>query len=472
MVSEVSDGYAAAAAASKSRRRPGRRSGTQPVRAQESCDNRSALRPCKGSGAPPGLKPARAQQGTSGDDASRRAFRPYHALAVPRGPRPLGTNSAEGSKKPATTAMLRNIPNKYTQNSLLEEIHEAGFTDTYDFFYLPMDVHNRANVGYAFINFLSPDDMTRFTVNFTDYVFQKHPSLKIARVSPAHIQGLVENLRHFSNRAVTWSRNSQYRPIVRYQGVHRDLCELLAELPLSEPHEGKAAAAMAPDEAAPSCEEEVAVASDPLEPTSSLNPKAAEFVPLSDPAGVGARENGQQAWGHVSRRLAGCSGSTGRTSLRPDAGIFVPQAMLTMPEIPEMGMPTDMDMDTAAMLAMQEMHDMGLASDMDMVVPPPGLEGAYGFDGDFSAALFGFDDRFFECGEPQAPTPPAIGEEASEPFTLAKQGLQDAVTRWLREGRTAPSAGGSSSTRSSSNGTTPRSVGTPAIEEKGSAEAS
>jgi hypothetical protein len=130
--------------------------------------------------------------------------------------------------------MLRNIPNKYMQNALLEEINAAGFAETFDFFYLPMDQHNRANVGYAFINFVFHEDMARFVVMFTDYVFQKHPSQKIGRVSPAHIQGLVENLKHFSNRAVTWSKNSMYRPIVKYQGVQRDLCAVLMELQPTE----------------------------------------------------------------------------------------------------------------------------------------------------------------------------------------------------------------------------------------------
>ena len=53
--------------------------------------------------------------------------------------------------------MLRNIPNRYSQVSLLEEIDQEGFKGTYDFFYLPMDTQNRTNVGYAFINFMTPE---------------------------------------------------------------------------------------------------------------------------------------------------------------------------------------------------------------------------------------------------------------------------------------------------------------------------
>lgn len=57
--------------------------------------------------------------------------------------------------------MLRNIPNRYSQASLLQEIDAAGYEGTYDFFYLPMDTQNRTNVGYAFINFLTPQDLER-----------------------------------------------------------------------------------------------------------------------------------------------------------------------------------------------------------------------------------------------------------------------------------------------------------------------
>jgi len=38
-----------------------------------------------------------------------------------------------------TTLMLRNIPNKYTRDMVLEEIDGLNFKKKYDFFYLPID---------------------------------------------------------------------------------------------------------------------------------------------------------------------------------------------------------------------------------------------------------------------------------------------------------------------------------------------
>jgi len=129
-----------------------------------------------------------------------------------------------------TTVMLRNIPNRYSQAQLLHEIEEAGFEGEYDFFYLPMDTHNKTNVGYAFINFTHPDSMQRFIQTFFGYRFKDHSSHKIAKVSTAHLQGFWSNVQHFSNRAVTHARNSQYRPIVVIDGQRMDMSEVVSRL--------------------------------------------------------------------------------------------------------------------------------------------------------------------------------------------------------------------------------------------------
>merc|ERR1719160_780102 len=178
--------------------------------------------------------PDAANAAAVGDGAGSRRkhpFRPYHAIRVPKQANLQGrTETPHDAPPTVTTVMLRHIPNKYTQATLLLELDRMGFAGRYDFFYLPMDVHNRTNVGYAFINFLTPQDALRFSRILTNYKFQQHSSQKIATVSPAHIQGLVRNLFHFSNRAVSQSRDIQYRPIVVRDGCYRDCCEVLAEM--------------------------------------------------------------------------------------------------------------------------------------------------------------------------------------------------------------------------------------------------
>ncbi|OLP88019.1 Protein MEI2-like 3 [Symbiodinium microadriaticum] len=143
-------------------------------------------------------------------------FKPYHSKIVPRS----SILEAARGDEPVTTLMLRNIPNKYTQNSLMQEICARGFRGAFDFFYLPMDVHNRSNVAYAFLNFISPKEAENFRNEFHGRQFHRVRSRKVAAVSNAHLQGLEANLQHFEHRVVLLSRNDQYRPVV-FRNGHR-----------------------------------------------------------------------------------------------------------------------------------------------------------------------------------------------------------------------------------------------------------
>lgn len=116
--------------------------------------------------------------------------------------------------------MLRNIPNKYMQDTLLEEIDIEGFSGGYDFFYLPMDVRNNANVGYAFINFLRPEEFARFRQHFEGYQFKRAGSKKISTVSPALVQGLKANVQNLMKKRVT---QGMYRPLVLRDGRRIDI---------------------------------------------------------------------------------------------------------------------------------------------------------------------------------------------------------------------------------------------------------
>ena len=67
---------------------------------------------------------------------------------------PNEKDCVEGREK-RTTLMIRNIPNKYTQTMLLEELNEV-LHRKFDFFYLPIDFRKKTNMGYAFINMIDP----------------------------------------------------------------------------------------------------------------------------------------------------------------------------------------------------------------------------------------------------------------------------------------------------------------------------
>jgi hypothetical protein len=104
-----------------------------------------------------------------------------------------------------TTVMLRNIPNKYTREMLVEQLNR-DFNGRYDFMYLPIDFKNKCNVGYSFINFRTPDACAEFVSKFNNVDVRKClPGLnskKIVEVTPARVQGFAENVRRLRNSPV------------------------------------------------------------------------------------------------------------------------------------------------------------------------------------------------------------------------------------------------------------------------------
>lgn len=104
-----------------------------------------------------------------------------------------------------TTVMLRNIPNKYTREMLVEQV-SIDFKGQFDFMYLPIDFRNRCNVGYSFINFRCQDYCKRFVENFDGVDAQVClPGLnsrKIVEVTPARVQGLEENVERLRKSPV------------------------------------------------------------------------------------------------------------------------------------------------------------------------------------------------------------------------------------------------------------------------------
>jgi len=130
------------------------------------------------------------------------------------------TSGKDIEKDKITTLMLRNIPNMYTRNMLVEELDSLGFQSEYDFLYLPMDKSTHWNVGYSFVNFKCPSAANRCADEVTGHVFRcdDHGSGKVAQVAIAHIQGLEKNLAYYSNTAVQCDRVQTYRPLVLGEG--------------------------------------------------------------------------------------------------------------------------------------------------------------------------------------------------------------------------------------------------------------
>merc|ERR1719160_722297 len=96
-----------------------------------------------------------------------------------------------------TTCMIRNIPNKYSQRLLMSTIEEQMPNLSFDFLYVPVNAHNRRNVGYAFINFTEVHHIIPFYQIFHGSGWQKFNSDKICAVAYARLQGLDMLYQHF-----------------------------------------------------------------------------------------------------------------------------------------------------------------------------------------------------------------------------------------------------------------------------------
>jgi len=117
-----------------------------------------------------------------------------------------------------TTVMLRNIPNKYTQSTLLQAIDEKGFRGLYNFFYLPVDYKNSCGMGYAFLNFVDHTAALKFMTTFKGYQLPAK-STKICDVCWARVQGLKANVEHYRNSPVNDIPDPEYRPLLFHKGI-------------------------------------------------------------------------------------------------------------------------------------------------------------------------------------------------------------------------------------------------------------
>lgn len=117
---------------------------------------------------------------------------------------------------PPTTLMIRNIPNRYKNQDLLRELEHLKLGNSFDFFYLPMDTGTNCNVGYAFVNFVTPEYAKRCMTVMKDYIFKgQTKACKRAAITVAHIQGLEANMAHYRASAVNrMQKNRGNGPLV------------------------------------------------------------------------------------------------------------------------------------------------------------------------------------------------------------------------------------------------------------------
>lgn len=126
----------------------------------------------------------------------------------------LSIDHVRTGKDRRSSLMVRNIPNKYTQQMLLSEFDATGHgPGKMDFFYLPIDFKNKCNRGYAFVNFVNFKDIIPFFSQYNKCGWKRFNSDKICDITYARIQGKTAMLKRFENSSLM-EKDDEYRPMV------------------------------------------------------------------------------------------------------------------------------------------------------------------------------------------------------------------------------------------------------------------
>lgn len=110
--------------------------------------------------------------------------------------------------------MLRNIPNRYTPEELLDEMIQRGFEGAFDFFYLPTDFVTKKNKGYGFLNLRSPILAEVFRQAFDQQRLTRYVTQKVLEMSPAVTQGLDANVLKYLNYQAGRVQNPWFKPMI------------------------------------------------------------------------------------------------------------------------------------------------------------------------------------------------------------------------------------------------------------------
>ncbi|KAG1734756.1 RNA recognition motif 2-domain-containing protein [Suillus paluster] len=110
--------------------------------------------------------------------------------------------------------MVKNIPNKMTDKELITYINKVC-PRKIDFLYLRMDFQNGCNVGYAFVNFISVQDLLRFAKARLNEKWNIYSSEKVLQMSYANYQGKEALVEKFKNSCIMDERE-EWRPKIFY----------------------------------------------------------------------------------------------------------------------------------------------------------------------------------------------------------------------------------------------------------------
>jgi hypothetical protein len=120
--------------------------------------------------------------------------------------------------------MLKNVPNDYNRDMLLEMLDENGFQGRYNFVYFPMDFKRWSGLGYAFVNMATHEDGVELMEKLNGFAGWKKHSSKVCQVAWGDQgQGLDAHIQRYRNSPVMhpdWPE--EVRPLLFVDGERVD----------------------------------------------------------------------------------------------------------------------------------------------------------------------------------------------------------------------------------------------------------
>jgi len=119
-----------------------------------------------------------------------------------------------------TTVMLCNIPSHYTRNSVMSVLRSEGFADHIMFIYIPMNLRNLNNFGYAFVDFDSVSVATECKERMEGFTSWSEESEKVMSIGWSDTQGLDAHIERYRNSPLMHeSVDDELKPALFHNGV-------------------------------------------------------------------------------------------------------------------------------------------------------------------------------------------------------------------------------------------------------------
>jgi len=122
-----------------------------------------------------------------------------------------------------TTLVLRNLPDGFTRDMMAELLTSQGFANKFDFIYVPVKFCTMATIGYAFVNFVSPEAAEDCRSKLEGFTSWWKPCDNVMSVTWSDgDQGLATIIdRHRNSPVMHESVQEEFKPAIYLDGVRR-----------------------------------------------------------------------------------------------------------------------------------------------------------------------------------------------------------------------------------------------------------